>query len=293
MLVPNPEGVRDHGAGFGLLRLTNPLTPDQEALRPTLLPGLIATLRTNLRHTLEDLAFFELARCFFPRPGDLPYERLTLGIALAGLREQRTWHQPPAEVDFYDLKGVVEELLDHCGVRGHTLVRAGSPLGIHPVLHPGRSARLLAADGREIGYFGEIHPALAPTLDLPEHRAYLAELDADLLISLSSDDRQATPISRFPVAKRDIAVVVPDAIEAGALEQAIASAAGDLLAGVRLFDVYHGEQVPAGHKSMAYALTLQAADRTLSDREADEVFARVASHLSRTLGGQVRAASEG
>jgi phenylalanyl-tRNA synthetase beta chain len=173
-------------------------------------------------------------------------------------------------------------------VRGYTVVSAGSPLGIHPVLHPGRAARLLAADGRELGYLGEIHPALAPTLDLGDRRAYVAELDADLLISLSSADRQTQPISRFPVVKRDIAVVVPDAVDASSLVQAITVSGGDLLQEVRVFDVYHGEQVPAGYKSVACALTLQAADRTLDDREAGEVFARVAARLADTFGGQVR-----
>jgi len=284
-LVPNPEGVSAHGAEFRLLRLVNPLSPETEYLRPTLLPGLVATLRTNLKHTTEELAFFELTHCFFPRPGDLPYERRTLGLAMTGLRDPLGWATASAEVDFYDLKGVVEELLGHCGLGGYRFER-----GAHPALHPGRAARLLAADGQELGYLGELHPALAPLLDLGERRVYLAELDADLLISLAAPGRTARPISRYPVVKRDIAVVLPDAVEAATLVATVRAAGGDLLDDVRIFDVYHGEQVPPGHKSVACALTLQASDRTLSDKEAAAAFSRISGALA-AVGGQVRDAS--
>ncbi len=282
-LVPNPQGVRDHGAGFGLLRLTNPLTPDQELLRPSLLPGLVQTLRTNIRHTTENLAFFELTHCFFPRPADLPYERLTLGITLAGLREPRTWHAAPAEVDFYDLKGIVEELLDRSGVTGYGFARTH-----HPVLHPGRAAEVQVSGGHVLGYLGEIHPALASVLDVGERRCYVLEFDAELLISLCTSDRAARPISRFPVVKRDIAVVVPDSVDAATVVATIEEAGGDLLEEVRVFDVYHGAPVPAGHTSIACALTLQADDRTLSDQEADVVFSRIREKLTEAVGGQVR-----
>lgn len=284
MLVPNPEGVRKHGAQFDLLQLTNPLSSEQELLRPTLLPGLIKTLRANLQHTQEGLAFFELARCYYPRPDDLPYERLTLGITIAGLRDPRTWwNNPPENVDFYDLKGIVQELLDHCGVPGYRFEAAQ-----HPALHPGRTAHVLTDEGQHLGYLGELHPTLASSLDLKGTHAYFLELDADLLQQLSTEVYQVQPVSRFPVIKRDIAVIVPKSVEVAAVETAIAAAGGYLLKEVRVFDVYAEEPVPTGYKSVACALTLQAADRTLSDFEADEIFKHISRQLLADVGGRVR-----
>ncbi len=283
-LVPHPQDVREHDASFDLLRLSNPLTSEQEILRPTLLPNLIKALGANLRHTQEGLAFFELARCYFPRANDLPYERLTLGIAMAGLRAPRIWwNDAPSEINFYDMKGILQELLDHCGITGYHFEAT-----IHPVLHPGRSARVLTQDGQDLGYFGEVHPALTSSLDLGGGRSYLLELDGELLIRLSTKDRRVHAVSRFPVVKRDIAVIVPDRIAVAEIIAAVTVAGGDLLRETRVFDVYRGEPVPVGYKSVACALTLQALDRTLSDFEVDRVFKDISTRLSADIGGQVR-----
>src|SRR5205085_938055 len=149
-LVPNAAAVTAAGAIYGPLRVQNPMAPDRDTLRPTLMAGLLDNLSLNLRNGAESVRFFELGRAYFPHvfqapdPARLPaLERRTLGIALAGLREERSWDGPTVTLDFFDLKGIVEELMAYCGVATYVVEPAG-----HPVLHPGRPARLRPADGR-------------------------------------------------------------------------------------------------------------------------------------------------
>src|SRR5919201_564781 len=292
-LVPNAAAVT--GATFGPLRLQNPMAPDRDTLRPTLLAGLLDNLSLNLRNGAESVRFFELGRAYFPRafhapdPAQLPaLERRTLDIALAGLREERSWDGPTLTLDFFDLKGIVEELMAYCGIAHYVVEPAG-----HPVLHPGRAARLRLADGRgrpatELAVLGEVHPAVAARFDLRE-RALLLELDVDALAAVATTDRTYQDVPRYPAVKRDLAVVVARSTPAADVLRAVRQGGVKLLRTVRVFDVYTGEQIGADQKSLALSLVFQAPDGTLTERQVDGVVGTIQRLLQDTVGATFRA----
>jgi phenylalanyl-tRNA synthetase beta chain len=294
-LVPTAAAVTAAGATYGPLRLQNPMAPDRDTLRPTLMAGLLDNLSLNLRTGAESVRFFELGRAYFPRvfqapaPARLPaLERRTLGIALAGLREERSWDGPTLTLDFFDLKGIVEELMAYCGVATYVIEPAG-----HPVLHPGRAARLRLADGRgrpatELAVLGEVHPEIAARFDLRE-RALLLELDVDALAAVATTDRTYRDVPRYPAVKRDLAVVVARSVPAADVLRAVRQGGGKLLRTVRVFDVYTGEQIGADQKSLALSLVFQDPGGTLTERHVDGVIGSIQRRLQDTVGATFRA----
>jgi phenylalanyl-tRNA synthetase beta chain len=281
--APNPEAVREAGALFIPVRIVNPLTPDREYLRITLLPGLLEALRDNVRNGDERVAFFELDFCTFARPHNLPLERRSLALAMTGTRYPRSWAAPAIALDFYDLKGVVEQLIEGLGLK-HASITAAA----HPLLHPGRAAQVLL-DGRVCGFFGELHPAIAQRWDLEPRRPYVAEFDFDVLAAQATRARSYQEFSRHPVAKRDLAVIVDLARPAEDVVRVIREAARDLLTSVTLFDVYQGEPLQPDQKNIACALVFQASDRTLTEDEVEKIMNRIRTALSRRLGATFRA----
>ena len=282
-VVPHPEAVREANARFEPVRVVNPLTPEREILRPTLLPGLLAALRDNLRAGEDHAAFFEIDFCAFARPGTLPLERRTLALALAGDRVPRSWADPTEPFDFYDLKGSVEAFLSALGLRETRIMP-----GAHPLLHPGRAA-LLQLDGTVVGFLGEVHPILAERWDLAPRRAYIAEFDFEALAERAVATRQFVDFPRVPVAKRDLAVVVDDATPAETVLTVIREAGKKLLTRVTLFDVYRGDQIPPGTKSIALSVAFQSPERTLSDADAQSLRERIVSALADRFGAELRA----
>ncbi|MBC7232781.1 MAG: phenylalanine--tRNA ligase subunit beta [Chloroflexi bacterium] len=266
------------------IRLANPLTSEREYLRRTLMNSLLETLRDNLRFT-ERVAIFEVARVYLPQPGqDLPEEPRRLGIVMSGPRHPTSWTVKGEEfLDFYDLKGVAEALLHHLHITGYAFVPTE-----HPTLHTGRAAKLVVND-IEIGVLGEVHPLVRENFDLPAQRVCLLEFDLEALLTLVPSSFYYQPISRFPAVTRDLALIVDDEVPAARVRDAIVKAGGRLLQKVELFDVYHGAQVPPGKKSLAYTLTYQAPDRTLTDDEVNKIQLRIQKALEKELGAQLRA----
>ncbi len=281
-IVPNPEPVRAAGGAFHPAAVVNPLTPDRQYLRPTLLAGLLEAVRDNLRAGEDRVAFFELDTCSYPRAGDVPVERRTLAIAMAGRRTPRSWATPETDLDFFDLKGVVEELLTRLGVANPRISAV-----THPLLHPGRAADLQAG-GTPLGYFGELHPRVAERWDLGTHRAYVAEFDFDALAAMAGAERAFAEYPRVPFAKRDLAVVVDQARSAEEVLRVIRAAGKNRVARVTLFDVYQGDQVPDGKKSLACALDLQSPDSTLREEEVEQIIGRVRKALQHQVGASFR-----
>jgi len=202
----------------------------------------------------------------------LPLEQRSAGIALMGRPWSARWDGGEGEVDFFWLKGIVEQFLTDMNVLDVSFVPAA-----HPTLHPGRTAEMRVG-GRVIGLFGEVHPRAAGNFDLPR-RAYLAEINLDALMDLAAVKRPAPGLSRFPAVDRDIAFLVAVDRPAVEVRGSIAAAAGELAESIELFDVYQGKNIPAGQRSLAYRLTFRASDRTLADEEIDAVMARVRQAL--------------
>jgi phenylalanyl-tRNA synthetase beta chain len=271
--------------------LANPISQDRTVMRHQLLTNALETAAANLRFG-DRVEIFEVGKVFLLGPGqELPDEPRRLSIVITGPREERHWlaageRSPMAgseqSLDFYDLKGIVEALLR----RLHVVGAAYEPAE-HPTFQPGRTACLRVGDA-EIGYLGELHPRVREAFDLPVRRVAAAELDLEALLGLVPEAWFVEPISPYPAVLQDLAVVVDEAVPAGAVQELIAASGGFLLKEVKLFDVYRGEPVPAGKKSLAFALTFQAPDKTLRDEIASKQVQRIVGRLKKEFGAELR-----
>ncbi|PZN12755.1 MAG: phenylalanine--tRNA ligase subunit beta [Bacillota bacterium] len=258
--------------------LLHPLTEEHSLLRTTLLPGLLDVLAFNARRQQSGALVYDVSAVF--RPGELPLRELPeepvmIGLAGYGVVGPLHWAEGPLPVDFFTLKGVVEELLARLGIPGD---RCRWERAAEPWLHPGRAARLWVGD-TEVGWLGELHPDVAEAWDAGS-RVVAAELDLRALAAHARLVPSYRPVPRFPAVRRDIAVLAPEGLPAAAIEERIRAEAGELLEDVRLFDLYRGDPVPPGQVSLAFALTYRAADRTLTDEEVDALHARVRDALA-------------
>jgi phenylalanyl-tRNA synthetase beta chain len=276
-----PQGPPPDPAGY--LRVRNPLSAERVYLRQTLLPSLLHTTRGNLRF-LERVAIFEIGAVYLPVAGQtLPDEPRRLGIVMTGSREARSWlaGQDRTPVGFYDLKGVVEALLAGLGLEG--MFEPGE----HPAFHPGRCAQVSVGDG-VVGVMGELHPLVRQAFDLPEQPICALQFDLDRLLEVWGAPRTMVAISVHPPVYEDLAVVVDEEVPAVRVRDLIVQTGAPLVRSAVLFDIYQGEQVGAGRKSLAYRLTYQASDRTLTDREVAKLRTKIVRRLERELGATLR-----
>ena len=278
----DPAGERPDPDEY--VRIANPLSSEREFMRRTLMSNLLETLRDNLRYA-ERVAIFEVGRVYLPREDEvLPDEPRRLAIALTGPRTGRSWlGGDSGELDFYDLKGVVEALLARLGL-DESCVFAPTE---HPTFKPGRTA-VLTVNGVEVGVMGEVHPLVCEAFEMEGRRVCLLEFDLEALLGQMPPTRFMRPISRFPAVIQDLAVVVDEDVPGRRVEEVITAAGGSLLREVLLFDLYRGEQIPPGKKSLAFSLTYQADDRTLTDKEVARVQSRIVRRLERELSAQLR-----
>jgi phenylalanyl-tRNA synthetase beta chain len=263
--------------------ITNPITQDRSVMRHSLLSTALEIAAANLRFR-DRIEIFEVGKVFLLEPGEeLPEEPRHLSIVMAGTRDERHWliSEGP-ELDFFDLKGVVETLLERLHVDGVAYEPAE-----HPTFQPGRTARLLVGGG-DVGLLGEIHPRVRKGFDLPDRRVAAAELDLDALLAQVPPTWFVEPISPYPAVLQDLAVVVDEEVPSATVQALIAETGGFLLKRVQLFDVYRGDPVPAGKKSLAYALTFQAPDKTLREAVVAKQVQRIVGRLAAELGAELR-----
>jgi phenylalanyl-tRNA synthetase beta chain len=266
--------------------MLNPIAPDKRVLRHTLLAHLLETAAANARFR-DQQQVFEIGHVYLPVDGEaLPDEPRRLGIVMTGRRYQINWTNdaPGDSMDFYDLKGVVDSLLIKLKISNPRYSRAN-----HPTFHPGRSA-MLHVGKQEIGVLGELHPQVARAFDLTDAPVLAAEFNLDpLLAQVDYPLFNVTPLPQTPPVYQDIALVVREATPAADVEAVIVKAGGDLLKGVRLFDAYTGDPIPQGHKSLAYNLTYQTDEKTLTDKEVARVHRKIVQAAERELGATLRA----
>ena len=290
------------------LRLANPLSEEEPLLRTTLLPGLLATARRNVGRGTTDLAVFETGRVFRPVPGAPPAPRLRVdrrpdrgelasldaalpdqpthvAVVLTGAAEPRGWWGPGRPATWADAVQAARQVAAAVGATVEVRPADQAPW------HPGRCAQVLAVQpggiAQVVGYAGELHPQVCAALGLPD-RSCAAELDLRALGAHSPALVRAPVVSTYPVATQDIAVVVGAQVLAADVQAALVLGAGPLLESVRLFDVYTGDQVGEGRKSLAYALRLRAPDRTLTAEEAAQVRADAVAEAGRATGAVLR-----
>ena len=267
------------------VRLLNPISSERSVMRQSVLASVLDAAAANLRHT-ADVRLFEIGHIYIPRPdARLPEEPRRLAVVLCGRRTPDFWGEADkasAALDFFDLKGVAEALVGGLHLPSPEYRRSSVAC-----LHPGKAAELAAA-GRPIGYFGELHPKTAEAFGMAGRQVLTAEFDLEALQAATPARHGYTPIPRFPAALRDVAVIVPEATPAERLEGEIRAGGGDLLSGLRLFDLYRGDSIGPGVKSLAYALTYQADDRTLTDKEVDKAHKKIQDRLKHVLKARIR-----
>ncbi|ROR32562.1 phenylalanine--tRNA ligase subunit beta [Inmirania thermothiophila] len=274
---PAVQAVLDPGRAP--LRLANPISSEMAVMRTTLWAGLLGALRHNRNRQRERVRLFEVGLRFLPGEEGLVQEPMVAGVA-AGDALPEQWGEPRRPVDFYDVKADVEALLSLTGWNQEVMFVPEH----HPALHPGQSARIERA-GRTVGWMGALHPAAERELDL-KGGAILFELSLATLEETGIP--RFRPISRHPAIRRDLAVVVDEATPAAAVAGVVREAAGELLVGLTVFDVYRGKGIEPTKKSLALGLTLQAQARTLKDEEVDAVMERVTRLLGERLGAALR-----
>ncbi|MDX9871441.1 MAG: phenylalanine--tRNA ligase subunit beta [Clostridia bacterium] len=271
-----------------VIPVANPLSEEQGIMRTTLLPGLLDVIGRNLNQRNKDLAVYELGKVYFnagfPKKASLPQERYILAAAASGSSE-KSWGYPAQEYDFYYLKGILENLLSRLGLGPEKVAfRAAHDIAF---LHPGRSARIFIGE-REAGWLGEIHPLVLANYELDQNTAAFS-LDMELLSAEAEERVVYRTIPRYPAVTRDLAVLVPERVEAETVAVLIKEKGQGKLQQVRLFDLYQGRQIEKGFKSLAFALTWQAEDRTLTDEEVNSLHQDILESLAEKAGAQLRA----
>ncbi len=264
-------GLADNDPRRNVVKLRNPLGEDTSVMRTTLVPSMLNTVAANLNRNIPGGMLFELSKVFVPaeKAGELPAEKTALCIAAYG-----------EGVDFYTVKNIVTWLLAKFGVQ------ASIAAGGDSYYHPGRKA-IMAVGSTRLASLGEIHPDVAEAFDI-KGRVVVAEVDLDALRPMEKDFYGIKPLPKFPAVSRDIAVVVDEAVGAGTMMDAIRAAAGKLLEDAKLFDIYRGEKLGVQRKSVAFAITLRAPDRTLTDEEINAAMEKVLKALSEKFGAELR-----
>ncbi|MFC1993991.1 phenylalanine--tRNA ligase subunit beta [Chloroflexota bacterium] len=261
------------------LKLANPLTLEQEYLRTSLRGGLLTAFSANARHEDNSIMLFEVGKVYSPKENDLPEEREMLAGVIGGPRIGQSCHQTEGGLDFFDTKGILEAVLNRLGLKPS--FEPAEDLNFLP----GRTAEVLVG-GKQVGVLGEVHPKLADSFDIHTIPLYLFEVDLQELLLFSKAIIQYQPIPRFPGITRDIAVIVDTQLTASRIEGIIHSS--PLIAEVTIFDVYSGEQIPQGKKSLAFSILYQSPTHTLTAEEVDKTHQAIIARLKREIGATLR-----
>ena len=254
--------------------ISNPLGEDTSVMRTTSMPSMLEVLSKNHNLKNEEAMLYEVATIYLPNEDKtkLPEEPKEIAIGMYG------------SVDFYDLKGVIEGLLDNCGIKGY-YVRAEEN---DPSFHPGRCAKIYANNDTCLGIFGEIHPLVSANYSFTK-RVYVGVLDFEAMFDNHIAESKYTPLPKFPALTRDFSFVCDESLEVGTIEGVMKKAGVKLLESVKLFDIYRGAQVGENKKSVSFSVSLRASDRTLNDEEADGAVKKILKALEKELGITLRA----
>ncbi len=268
----------EHLAAHPPLRIANPISQEQEYVRTSLRASLLTALADNVRHSDDLTALFETARIYLSRPDDLPEEVETVAAVITGRLPDR-WGQPRGDpVGFYEAKSYLDLLLDRVGASAEY-----ADAKDHALL-PGRTAALVV-NGQQVGLVGQVHPRVAAGFDL-ENPVAMFEVDLDALLPHVSGPRRYQALAPYPSVEEDVAVIVDGDVPAARVRAIIQAA--PLVRSVRLFDVYSGPQVPSGKKSLAFSVSYQAADHTLTDKEVRKQQERILARLRQEVGAVLR-----
>ncbi len=265
-MIKAPESKRNY------ISILNPLGEDTSIMRTSTVPGMLEVLARNYNHKNKDVKFFEIGKIYLPKDKieDLADEKKIITLGAYG------------NVDFYDVKGAVEELFDKLSIKNYEFITA-SP---EPIAHPGKSAEILI-NTKSSGKLYSVHPDVLDNFEIP-CECFVCEIELDKVLSASSDNKRYKSVSKVPAVTRDIAMLLDKDICVSEIEKIIKKCSSSLLDSIELFDVYTGSQIPEGKKSVAYSVSLRGENKTLSDSEVNTVFDKILSNLSKELGAELR-----
>jgi len=255
------------------ITLMNPLGEEHSIMRTTLIPSMLEVVLRNINQNIKDVRLFEIAAAYIPKQlplKELPLENKRICISLSG-----------KDADFFNLKRAIEVMLASIKVSGYTFERHQNN-----TFHPGRCAKILL-EGKDVGIIGELHPDVLENYEI-DKKVYIAEMDLDLLFKHSSRTIKFSPLPKFPATERDLALIVKDDVPAGHIIETIKEIGGQLLEKVELFDIYKGDQIPEGCKSIAFSLTFRDMKKTLTDTEVNNLHEKIKSRLAKKFKGDLR-----
>ena len=258
--------IPDTDSRHQAIPIMNPISEEFPVMRTTLVPSVLETVKRNVAQKNLDLALFEVAAVYEPKAlplTELPKERMMAAGVILGKWDRQEWNVPARNVDFYDLKGIIEAVLASLGIEYYSIARSEEYY-----LHPGVSASI-TVDGVEIVRFGELHPQVASHYDV-NGKAYLFEMDLEAMLAVNRKGISFTGISKFPGTSRDLAIVAPNTVQAGDILAVMQEEGGEYLESVRIFDVYEGEHIQEGYRSLAYTLSFRSHEGTLVDADIED-----------------------
>ena len=259
LLLPADSPLRE------AITIANPLGEDYSIMRTISLNGMLTSLGTNYSHRNKAVRLFEAANIYIPKAlplTELPDERMQITFGMYGCG------------DFFNMKGVLEDVFTRCGVKNR---RTYDPTEKKPFFHPGRQADVFVGD-QKVAYLGEVHPLVAQDYGI-KTRAYIAVIDLPALMPFVTFDKKYAGLAKFPAVNRDLSMVVPKEVSAGQIETVFLQRGGKILESIELFDIYEGEQIEAGFKSMAYKLVFRAPDRTLEENDITAALKKIMNGL--------------
>jgi phenylalanyl-tRNA synthetase beta chain len=265
--------------------LLNPLTADQSVMRTSLIPGLMAALKTNFDYEEKNLKLFEWGRVFFAKStAELPDEKFCLASVMTGLATRKEWYTNERPVDFYDIKGSLEVLLEALGFSACTFKKGEVPLWYRP----GMAAQVLLFEEIVLGAVGELSPEVLKNFDIDEVSAYAFELDGAVLLDYLDRTRAFIPFTKFPAVLRDVSLVVKKDVESAAVREIIEREGGSLVESVALFDVYEGGKIAPSEKALAFRICYRSKEGTLDGKEVNRLHEAIVDRIGKETGGRLR-----
>jgi len=275
-------GADDRSVPRSFVKLLNPLSVDQSIMRTSLIPGILSSARLNALRGQNDLRIFEWGKTYLQEGEELPHEKEFLAAFLSGMASSHQWHQVPREVDFFDIKGTAEHILEELGVKEPAFVRDKPKEGFDPHEY----ARIICS-GSEVGIIGRVSKEVMAGYEL-EGKAYLLELDIEAFSPHVSWVRRFRPLAKYPSVRRDISIIVHRSTEAAILIGIVREMGKDLIESATIFDVYQGKGIDSKEKAIAIRIHYRSKDRTLTDDEVNKVHEEVVSEIRRRTGGRLR-----
>ncbi len=281
---PDLVGAPEESPLRSFVKLLKPLTTDQSVMRTSLVPGLMAAVKTNAAHGETDLRLFEWGKVFIDRgPDELPLEKTCLAACMTGCYQRQVWYEDRQAVDFYHIKGAVETLLDSLHISESLFQRDGSVSGYDPAA----SCTVVQA-GSRIGTMGRIASEILEGYELKGLGVYLLELDIEALLKVVPQERRFRPFVRFPAVIRDVSLIVERRKEIAQIQEIVRRVGGDLVESVSLFDLYEGERIGSAEKALAFRICYRSKDGTLAGKEINALHEAIIAQIRHETGGRLR-----